>query len=167
MTKRAIWCSVRSKIVNPEKKNLPTSKSVPRCRYARVRGGSMMCKNVAANIGPTSTGPSPRACKRNRMPPDRATRSMSMRTSIFDQLQGNFKKQSRTRFSKSLYTNGSKRIFRMLGNCYKCSHNGFRKRNGLCFCNAASISGFRSDVDDSTNELNDLFPLYSMFVISC
>jgi hypothetical protein len=74
---------------------------------------------------------------------------------------------SRTHFSESLYTNRTKRIFSMLGDCYKCSHNGFRKRNRLCSGTAASISRFRNDVDDSTNKFDDLFPLYGVFIISC
>lgn len=64
----------------------------------------MMCKNVAANIGPTSTGPSPRACKRNRMPPDRATRSMSMRTSIFRSVAGNSSKNNHAPISARVCT---------------------------------------------------------------
>lgn len=39
-----------------------------------------MCRNVDARIGANSTGPSPRACRRKRIPPVRATRSMSIST---------------------------------------------------------------------------------------
>jgi len=57
-----------------------TSKSVPRVKYDLVRGESTMYKNAAASMGAISTGPSPRACNRNLIPPVLATRSMSIST---------------------------------------------------------------------------------------
>jgi len=61
-------------------KRMSTSKSVPTRKYALLRGESMTYNKAVARTGPISIGPSPRACRRNLIPPVLATKSISIKT---------------------------------------------------------------------------------------
>lgn len=60
----------------------PISRSVPGCKYALVRGESVIVRNAIASTCASSDGPSERDCNNTFMPSQRCTRSISSRTVI-------------------------------------------------------------------------------------